>query len=231
MGALIRFTLPLVAYLCVGTVISAILGYGYLRQTGKLNDETVFRITALLHGIDLAKLAEEGHQSEEATPPEEPSFAEQQAQSQAMTLRFEEKQKQLENSLRAFDNERKRIATEQGRYTQLQAQVESYLEEQRKQFENTDLAKVIKDIELLIPQKQAKPILIQYIAAGEVEKVVQILGSMKERARKEILRTFVSEEEVKMLFQMQQHMLNNNPALAEIDEHLKKFNELKSEDQ
>ena len=78
MNALIRWTFPLIAYLCVGTVISAALGYGYLRHSGKLDDETMFRIMALVHGVDLDELAKEGTPTVEETPPEEPSFAEQQ---------------------------------------------------------------------------------------------------------------------------------------------------------
>ena len=102
MSTLVRFTLPLVAYLCVGTVISAGLGYGYLRRSGKLNDETMFRIMALLHGVDLNELAKESETTVEGTAPEEASFGEQQAHVQATSLRFDAKQKQLADSLVQF---------------------------------------------------------------------------------------------------------------------------------
>lgn len=231
MSALIRITLPLVAYLCVGTVITALLGYGYLRHSGKLNDETTFRILAILHGVDLDEVAKEGHKTADEVPPEEPSFAEIQAYGQAATLRFDAKQKQLEDSLKDFDNQRKLVTEERARYTQLQQQVEQYLKEQHDKLANSDLENVRAQLEAVDPRKQAKPLLIKYIQSGEVEKVILLLGSMKERSRREILRTFNQPpEDIDMLFQIQQHMLNDNPAMAQINEQLKALDKLKAQE-
>ena len=65
MSCLIRLLLPLIGYACVATVISAGLGYGYLRKSGQLDDETLFRITALGAGVDL----EEIEKAKQARPP------------------------------------------------------------------------------------------------------------------------------------------------------------------
>jgi hypothetical protein len=229
MSALIRLTLPLIAYLCVGTVITALLGYGYLRKSGKLTDETMFRITALLHGIDLEALKEEGHKTVEGVPAEEPSFAEQQMLIQAQTLRFDAKQKQLEDSLNDFDYQRRQVSEERDRYEQIQRQAEIYLVEQRDKLTNADLEAVRAQLEALIPKKQGKPLLIKYIEAGEIETVIKLLSSMKDRSRYELLRTFDQPEDIDMLFQIQQHMLKDNPAMAQINEQLEKLNQLNSE--
>jgi hypothetical protein len=229
MSSIIRLTLPLIAYLCVGTVITALLGYGYLRKSGKLTDETMFRITALLHGIDLDALEKEGQKTVEGVPPEEPSFAEQQMLIQAQTLRFDAKQKQLEDSLNDFDYQRRQVSEERDRYEQLQLQVETYLVEQRDKLTNADLEAVRAQLEALIPKKQGKPLLIKYIEAGEIETVIKLLSSMKDRSRYELLRTFDQPEDIDMLYQIQQHMLKDNPAMQQINEQLDKLNQLNSE--
>jgi hypothetical protein len=230
MSALVRWTLPLVAYLCVGTVISAALGYFYLRRSGKLDDETMFRVMALLHGVDLDKIAAEGKAAVAEAPPEEPSFAEQQVHTQATKLLFDAKQKQLDDSLRIFDTEKKLVNEANERYKQLQRVVEDYFLEQLERLSNADLAAVRAQLEALAPKKQAKPILIKYIQAGDIDTVILLLGSMKDRARREILKTFDTEEDVEMLFQLEQHMLNDNPAKAKIQEQLDALKKLKSQE-
>jgi hypothetical protein len=230
MSAILRLTLPLIAYLCVGTVITALIGYGYLRKSGKLSDETMFRITALLHGIDLEALEKEGLKTVEDVPPEEPSFAEQQALVHAQTLRFDAKQKQLEDSLNDFNYQRKQVTEEQARYQQLQAQVENYLNDQRTKLANADLEAVRAQLEALVPKKQGKPLLKKYIEAGEIETVIKLLSSMKDRSRYELLRTFDQPEDIEMLYQIQQHMLNDNPAMEQINEQLEKLNQLNAQE-
>lgn len=230
MSALIRWTLPLVAYLCVGTVISAAIGYGYLRRSGRLDDDTMFRVMALLQGVDLEALKEEGKKTEGEVPPEEPSFADQQRQVQGASLRFDAKQKQLADSLVDFDYQLRQVSEATQRYAQLRTVVERFLEEQRDKFANEGLAKVREQLEALIPKKQAKPILINMIEDGRVEEVILILGSMKPQIRKEILRTFDTPTDVEILYRIQTHMLTDDPARPIIDAQLDALKQLKSED-
>jgi hypothetical protein len=230
MSTLVRFTLPLVAYLCVGTVITAALGYGYLRRSGKLNDETMFRITALLHGIDLNELAKESETMVEGAPAEEASFDEQQAHVHATSLRFDAKQKQLSDSLVQFQYQVNRVTAARERYDALRADVENFLNSMETELTNSDLANVRAQIEVMDPKKQAKPLLVNYMAAGEVDLVVKLLGSMKASNRRAILLTFNTDEDIKMLKQMQEHMLNENPAKAKIAEQLETLEQLKAED-
>jgi DNA repair ATPase RecN len=231
MSALIRWTFPLVAYLCVGTVVSALLGYGYLRSSGKLNDDTMFRITALLHGVDLDALAREGQKTVEGTPPEEPSYAEQQRQLQTATLQFDAKQKQLDEALSDFNYQLKRVSEATDRYAQLRVVVENYLKGESEALANKGLAEVRAQLESLDPKKQAKPILVEYIKAGRIDEVIQLLGGMKARNRENILKTFnIVPDDILMLFDLQKHMLDDNPAKAIVEEQLKALNQLKSQE-
>jgi hypothetical protein len=230
MSALIRWTLPLVAYLCVGTVISAAIGYGYLRRSGRLDDDTMFRVMALLQGVDLEALKQEGKKTEGEVPAEEPSFAEQQLHVQGATLRFDAKQKQLADSLVDFDYQLRQVSEATQRYAQLRTVVEQFLEDQQEKFANLGLAKVREQLEALIPKKQAKPILISMIEDGRVEEVILLLGSMKPQIRKEILRTFDTPTDVEILYRIQTHMLTDDPARPIIDAQLDALKQLQSQD-
>jgi hypothetical protein len=230
MGALVRWVFPLVGYLCVATVVSAALGYGYLRRSGKLDDETMFRITALLHGVDLEELEKAGEKTVEETPPEEPSFAQQQEQVQAATLHFDAKHKQLEDSLTHFDYQLERVSEATARYTQLRVAVDQYLTQQRDQVTNEARQKVRAQLEGLVPKKQAKPLLIKMIDADQIDEVILLLNSMKPRSQQDILRTFDTVDDIDRLYQVQQRMLAGAPAKPYIDAQLEQLKQLQQQE-
>lgn len=229
MSGLIRLLLPLVAYVCVATVVSAGIGYGYLRSSGRLDDETIFRITALVQGVDLAAIEKEGQKTSSAeTPPEETSFAEQQQRSQAAALHFDAKEKQLADSLNQFEHQLRQLSEATVRYDNLKKGVDSYLNEKRDEVVNEARLKVRTQIEVLVPKKQAKPLLIKMIDAGQLDEVILLLNAMKPRNQQDILRTFDSPEDIDKLYELQQRMLAGAPAKPYIDaqlEQLKKLNE------
>jgi hypothetical protein len=231
MSALIRWTLPLIAYLCVGTVISAAIGYGYLRRSGKLNDDTMFRIVALIQGVDLAALAKQDKRATDETPAEEPSFAEQQTKLQTATLHFDAKQRQLADSLVDFNYQLKRVSEATERYSRLRSVVEGYLKEQHEKVTDLARAKVREQLEVMDPKKQAKPLLVKMIQDGQIDEVILLLGSMKPQIRKDILRSFITfPDDIDILYQIQSHMLTDDPARPIIEAQLDQLNQLKSQD-
>ena len=44
----------LLAYFCVATILTQMIGVGYLVSTGRLDDEMTFQLRAVLQGINLA---------------------------------------------------------------------------------------------------------------------------------------------------------------------------------
>src|SRR5690242_14976237 len=104
MGMLIRMLFPLIGYFCVATVVSGAIAYGYMVKSGKLDDEKIFRITAILQDVDLEEIERQSNETEEpGTPPEEPSYEQQRRQYQTISLQFDVKEKQLADSLVDFD--------------------------------------------------------------------------------------------------------------------------------
>lgn len=229
MGALIRILFPLIGYFCVATVVSGAIAYGYLVKSGKLDDEKIFRITAILQDVDLEEIERESQVEETQTPPEEPSYEQQRRQYQTISLQFDVKEKQLADSLVDFDYQLKRlnVATEQ--FARLRAEVEEYLVKQGNLALSEEMQKVRKQLESLIPKKQAKPILIKYVADDRIDDVIMLLGSMKPRDQEAILRTFDSDEDLEMLYRIQRKMLAGEPAKPFIDSQLKALEEMKAQ--
>jgi hypothetical protein len=231
MKALTRLLMPLIGYLCAGTVVSAALGYGYLRHSGKLTDETLFRMTAMIHGVDLEKLAEAKEKSADETPPEETSYEEQQDQFQTSSLQFDAKRKQLADSLTDFDYQLKRLSVATTQYDMLRHDVENYLKQQRDRVGDAALQQVRIQIEALVPKKQAKPILVRMIEDNRIDEVILLLGSMNKRTQEAILRSFDSPpEDLDMLYRIQKKMLAGEPVKPFIDSQLESLKQLKQQD-
>ncbi|BBO34010.1 hypothetical protein [Lacipirellula parvula] len=230
MGALIRILFPLIGYFCVATVISGAIAYGYLLKSGKLDDEKIFRITAILQDVDLEEIEKESEVAEEpGTPPEEPSYEQQRKQYQTISLQFDVKEKQLSDSLVDFDYQLKRLSAATEQFSRLRAEVEEYLVQQGNLLLSEEMQKVRKQLESLIPKKQAKPILIKYIQDERIDDVIMLLGSMKPRDQEAILRTFDSEEDLEMLYRIQRKMLAGEPAKPFIDAQLQALEQLKAQ--
>ena len=230
MGMLVRVLFPLLGYLCVATVVSAALGYGYLVKSGKLNDEKIFRITAILQDVDLEEIEQASIEEEEpGPPPEEASYEQQRRQYQTISLQFDVKEKQLADSLVDFDYQLKRLGAATEQYVRLRSEVEEYLLQQSNRLLSEEMQKVRKQLESLIPKKQAKPILIKYITDDRIDDVIMLLGSMKPRDQEAILRTFDSPEDLEMLYRIQRKMLAGEPAKPFIDSQLQALEQMKAQ--
>jgi hypothetical protein len=96
MSVIVRLMFPVIGYLCVATVLSLALGYGYLHSSGTIDDEVMFRIVALLHGIDMEKIAADQEIDSDTVPPEESSYDQLLQQRQLMMRALEAKQEDLQ---------------------------------------------------------------------------------------------------------------------------------------
>jgi hypothetical protein len=230
MSLLLRIMLPLIGYVCTATVISAALGYGYLRRAGTLNDAAAYRIVALLHGIDPEAVDKSLKEITTGTPPEEPSFDDRQQRYRAAALQFDAKQKQLSDSLTDFDYQLKRLNDETTKYSQLKTDVEQYLKQQVDDITAGQKKKVREQLEAMHPRKQAKPILISMVTEGRTDEVIQLLGSMKTQNQKEIIKTFDTPEDIEMLSRIQRKMLAGEPTLPYINDRLKELEQLKEQE-
>ncbi|QDT00049.1 hypothetical protein [Adhaeretor mobilis] len=228
---MIRILFPLIGYLSVATVITGVLGYGYLRQTGKLDDERMLQVLAVLHDVDLNAIEHAQERPETVVPEEQMSYEQQQEQLRIATLQFDAKQKELSESLATFDYDFKKLNAATGRYNQLAGEVEAELKRQRESLMTESVRKGREAIEMMIPSKQSKPIIKEMIDEGEIDLVIKILSSMAKRKQQTILQTFVgTDEDIDILYRITQEMLAGGETKQYIDDKLGDLRKLQQDD-
>lgn len=230
MSAIVRFLFPLIGYFCTATVVAAAMGAGLLRYTGRLNDERMFQLLAVVHDVDLEEVEQAHEAIESEIPPEEASFDDQQQLRHVATLQFDAKLKQLDDLLSNFTYQLDDLNVKTGRYENLRTEVENYLKQQSDEAQAAEVRRVIQQMEVLDPRKQAKPLVQEMIKEGRIDTVIQILGSMKTRARNDLLKAFDTAEDIEMLYQIQRHMLEDDPTSQFIRQQVQTLEDLKSQD-
>ncbi len=230
MSAGIRILIALVGYVCVATVITALLGYGYLRSHGKLDDEKLFHIVALLHGIDLEEIARQHQPDLDNIPAEETSYAERQAYRDILLRQFEAKQENLQRNLDGFNFQLRQVNDATVRYEAVRKDVKNFLEEQNARIRREGPASVRAQLETLDPKKQAKPLILDMVAEGRMDDVILLLGGMKSRNRKAILKAFTSKEELDTLHEIHSRMMSGEPVKPKIDQAIETLNQLNEQE-
>lgn len=229
MNLLTRFVFPLVAYFCVATVITLLAGYGYMRHTGTLSNERLFRIVSIVHGIDLQEIAEAQQVDDTEVPPEELSFGQQQKHIQISALHLQAKKDDVEKQLSQFESQLNLLNKATERYNRFKNEVEDYLKQRQQDAVEEGLLAVRGQLQNLDPKKQSKPLLIELIKKDRSDLVILLLNGMSSKKRSDILETFQSEEEIKMLHDLQQEMLQGHPENTYLNDKLRELDELNQE--
>jgi len=230
MSVIFRILFPLIGYVCVATVITAMLGYGYLRSRGRLGDEQMFRLVALLHDVDLEEIAQSQQLSPDKIPVEENSYAERQAQKAILQRHFEAKQEDLQRTLKGFSYQLRQVDAATTRYDAVRQDVKNFLQEQNTRIMQAGLASVRAQLEKLDPKKQAKPLLLDMVDDGRMDDVIMLLEGMKSRNRDAILNTFTDKKELDILYEIQSQMMSGKPLKPKIDEALETLNQLNEQE-
>ena len=225
MGGLIRIFFPLIGYFCVATVITLAAGYGYLRSSGALDDESMFQIVALVHGVDLDEIAEANNTDEQDVPPEEMSFEDRQTHLRMSTLHLQSKENDIEKLINDFQAERITLANQIKHIAKFRQEVEEYLTQKRERASADGLAGVREHWKNLNSKKQTKPVLLQMIRAGQMDRVIDLLNGLNPNTRKEILKTLDTPDDIQVLYDIEQQMLNGGPEANFIDGKLNELNQ------
>ncbi len=230
MAALIRYLFPLIGYLCTATVITLVAGFGYMRSKNMLDDEKMFHIVSIVHGIDLDKIVESQKTDQDDVPAEESSYDQQIEYSQVATLQLQAKQDFLEKERSDFQADFTRLSTERARYNSFQQEVEQYLKQREEIALQSGLVAVRNQIQNLTPKKQAKPLLVQWIKEGRIDDVILLLNGLSDRSRREIILTFDTPEDVDMLKKIYEQMLDGRPEKTFIEDKLNELQQIKEQE-
>ena len=230
MAGLIRVLFPLVGYISTATIITIAVGLGYMRSTEMLDDEKMFRMVSLLHDVDLEQIAEKHRTGEDDIPLEESSYDQKIELGQVATLHIQAKQDDLEKQLNIFESEFKKVSGIMARYNTLTEEVDQYLRQREELAKESGLVAVRNQIENLNAKKQAKPLLIQWINERRIDEVILLLNGLRDRSRREIIKTFDRPEDVEMLKIIYEQMLAGHPEKTFIEGKLQELEKLKQQD-
>ena len=230
MSALIRILFPAIGYFCVAAVIAAVGGYGYMMATERLDNEKLFRIAAIVHGVDLEAIAQEQQDNSQEVPPAESSYEQQRRRHQMASLQIQAKQNDLTEQLNRFDHQIKELVIQNARYQQLRDEVDEYLKQQSNRAVETGRLAFREQLKSLDARKQAMPLLKQMIQEGELDEVILALNGLPTSTSSAILKAFKEPEDIQLLRELHKHILAGHPVKPEIDRKLKELEKLKQQD-
>jgi hypothetical protein len=206
---MIRLLFALIGYLATATVITLALGLGYLWHTERLSDDKMFRMIALLQGVDLEQIAEAERASEEDVPAEEPSMDEVVGQQQVLDRNFEVKLLALQRGRQEYDHRLQQLKAQSERFDRLARDYQDKLKQQEELTTQENLAKVISDLEQVKPVT-AKNLLMRWIEEGRMSDVITLLERMSENKKGKILKSFSTDDELDKLHEIHRLMIDAN---------------------
>jgi hypothetical protein len=223
MGRLFGMLLALLGYLASATVITIALGFGYLWHTERLTDDKMFRMIALLEGVDLQQIADAQKKTVDEIPPEEASMDAVIGRQQILDRNYEVKLLELKRGRQEYDNSYENLKVKIDRYDQLARTWQDKLTQQEQQTSLENIGKVVSDLEQVKPGT-AKDLLMRWIAEDRMGDVITLLGKMSENKKGKILNSFTTAEELDKLHQIHRLMIDN---AANKDQLSKALGELK----
>ena len=226
MGALVRILFPLVGYISTATIITLLAGYGYVRSSGMLDDEKMFRMVSMLHDVDLEEISEVHDTGVDEVPTEETSYQEAIEYNQVGKLLLQAKMDDLEKNLREFTDLRQEVVVRIGWYNTLKDEVDEYLRQREEKARESGITAVQKQLENLNSKKQAKPLIVEWLEEGRIDDVILLLNGMSQRSRRAIILEFNTPDEVQVLKRIYDQMLSGHPEKTFIDNKLQELEEL-----
>lgn len=205
----------LIGYVSTATVLSLAIGLAYLWKTDRLDDEKTFRIVALLHDVDIEKLAAEERPKEQTTPGEEPSPEDVQRFREIMERNYEVKANALRRGRQEYDYAYERLKEENRRFTELAQDLEQQLEAEVKLSSEQAVNNVVRDLEMVKPDI-AKELLRRTLNESKdgMKDTILLINAMSTGKLKKLLQTFKTEQELDDLHRIHQTQLLGGPKKA-----------------
>jgi hypothetical protein len=196
-----RFLLAVIGYICVGTVVSAAVGGAYLRFSGKLNGDKVFRMLALIHDVDVNPEKTTAQRDKQGDALGTMSYEDIEEARKVKSRILELKMQSLNKGLGQVTFERDELTKDKERYVLLRTSFEQRLKELQTETENKGYANVRLIWENVSPKK-AKEQILKMVEANEMEDVVHILSEMPIGKRAKIVSQFSTPEETEVMDQL-----------------------------
>lgn len=222
-----RFLMAMIGYAAVATVLSALLGVGYLWQTERLTDERLFRIVALLHGVDLTESIED-EQPIETVPEEELSMIEKERLIEIKTRNHEAHLFSLQRGRNEFEHALSQLVSERDRFDQLAREMEQRLKQESAESANEGVQNVVRDLTLAKPDKAKELLLLMLNRGGSdpeekqraLDDVIRLINSMPRDTWEAIQNKFEGQAELNQLHLIEVEQLEGGAKKRVFDEAL-----------
>jgi hypothetical protein len=212
-----RPLLTIIGYLCTGTVLALCLGIGYLWYADMLNDDKMFRIVALVHDVDVDKIAAETEIDDSKVPSEEPSLDEVERYREVMLRNYEVKHESLARGKQEFEHLLTQLRESTQRFDELARDLGDQLKQQGELTTKENVSKVVRDLELM-PADRSQEMLMRYMNEPEgYNDVIMLMGKMSSSKLKKVLDEFTTQEELDQLHKVHSLMLDGHPQKPIID--------------
>ncbi len=227
---MIRFLFALIGYVATATVITLALGIGYLWHTERIDDDKLFRVVALVQGVDLEQIAADQAGAKGEVPPEEPSVDDVAGQQQVLDRNYEVKLLSLQRGRQEFDFRLQELRTQTQRFDRLARDWEAKLKQQDELTTQENLSKVISDLEQVKPAT-AKDLLMRWIDEKRMSDVILLLGRMSETKKSKILKAFSTPDELDKLHEIHRLMIDDNQGKQDLEQAQEELESLKPADE
>jgi hypothetical protein len=210
----------LIAYFAIATVLTAALGTAYLWRSNRLTDEKMFRLMALLHDVDIDKIAAEKSDEPTETPGEETSVEEVERKREVLLRNYEIKSDALRRGRQELDNRLAQVGEQIRRTDELAREIESRLSEEISKVSTQEVSKVVSQLESISAETAKDQLLRTLDDADGMEKVILLMNNMQSSSLKKLLRTFTTADELAKLHTIHSVMLEGGPRKAELQKYL-----------
>ncbi len=228
-----RIIFSLIGYTAVATVLTALLGFGYLWQADRLDDEKMFRIVALIHDINLDSVSKETETTDTEIPGEEPSLAEVKRLREIALRDFEAKENSLQRGRREFDHMLRQLTESRNRIDSIARELEERIKRESELTDQESVKSVVRDLSS-VKSERAKELLLKILNDGgrdiarrkeSMGTVIRLMNAMPSKTLTGILKRFQTEAELDQLHEIHNLMLNGGPIKAELDKVLQQISD------
>ncbi|WP_442484904.1 hypothetical protein [Aeoliella sp. SH292] len=217
-----RALFSLIGYVSTATLIAAAIGLLYLRHSQLITNEKVFRMVAVMHDVDLNKIAEGDKSKEKEVPPEEASLDDMAMIREVKLRDYEVKMNALEVGKQEFERSFRDINEGRQRYDQMAKELEERLNQQKELSSKENLNAVVTALESMGPSEAKKLLLMFFNEPGGKRDVILLMKAMQPNKLKKVLMQFKTEAELKDYHELQRLMLEGYPEAPEIDNMLER---------
>ncbi len=220
-GKWLGMLVSLVAATCVATVIAAAVLIPFYAHSWKVDRERFGQAMAILQGKNPESLLP-------PPPPKKERDAEQPAYEQSLAAQglkareLEQRELMVRANIRQFQEELNKIADERKRVQSLRDDLQAKLDELSTSASAAGTDNVLQTLQTLKP-KQAKELLAQSLAKGDIDVVVKLLSGMTDNKRAKIIAEFKTATEMEQVGEVLNRIRQGQPTAEMVDESGKKL--------